>query len=226
MRHPDSVDSPRQRTSPNDKLLFPPLCLTLAVRTASLLAVLFLFSSTAFAHPQSGVSVGFKSGFLHPLSGLDHILAMVSVGIWGAQLGKPAIWLLPVTFPMVMAFGGVLGVSGVPLPGVEVGVALSALILGLMIALSARPPLWFAAVIVGIFAVFHGYAHGKELPHAAQPLAFGMAFVLATGMLHVFGILLGLIHRWPFGVRILRLAGAGVAFASVFLVRDAFRVAG
>jgi urease accessory protein len=197
---------------------------TLAVWVGMSAFVLIALPLPAFAHPQGGVAVGFKSGFLHPLSGLDHILAMVSVGIWGSQLGKPAIWLLPVTFPLVMAFGGVLGVRGVPLHGVEVGVALSALVLGLMIALSARPPLWMAAVIVGIFAIFHGYAHGTELPHAAQPLAFGMAFVLATGMLHVFGILLGTIHRWPFGARVLRFAGAGVACASILLVRDALRL--
>jgi len=184
--------------------------------------VVIALSAPALAHPQSGVGLGFKSGFLHPLSGLDHILAMVSVGIWGSQLGKPAIWLLPVTFPMVMAFGGVLGVRGVPIPAVEIGVAVSALVLGLLIALSVRPPLWTAAVVVGLFAIFHGYAHGKELPHAAQPLAFGMAFVLATGMLHVFGISLGTLHQWPSGARVLRLLGAGVACVSVFLVATAF----
>lgn len=183
--------------------------------------VLITLALPAFAHPQTGVALGFKTGFLHPLTGLDHVLAMVSVGVWGSQLGKPAIWLLPVTFPMVMAFGGVLGVRGVPLPGVEVGVALSALVLGLMIAFSARPPLWVAAVLVGMFAIFHGYAHGKELPHAAQPLAFGMAFVLATGMLHVFGISLGTLHQWASGARILRLLGGGVACVSVFLVSAA-----
>lgn len=112
---------------------------------------------------------------------------MVSVGIWGSQLGKPAIWLLPVTFPIVMAFGGVLGVRGVPLPGVEIGVVFSALVLGLMIAFSVRPPLWIAAVLVGIFAIFHGYSHGKELPHAAQSLAFGMAFVRAACFRHLVG---------------------------------------
>ena len=198
---------------------------TLAVSVGVCAFAFIALPLPAFAHPQGGVDVGFKSGFLHPLSGLDHILAMVSVGIWGSQLGKPAIWLLPVSFPLVMACGGVLGIRGGPLHGVEVGVALSALVLGLMIALSARPPLWMAAVIVGIFAIFHGYAHGTELPHAAQPLAFGMAFVLATGMLHLFGILLGTIHKWPFGARVLRFAGAAVACASILLVRDALRLA-
>jgi urease accessory protein len=196
---------------------------TILLRVTLCVSFLLALPLTAFAHAQSGVAVGFKSGFLHPLSGLDHILAMVSVGIWGSQLGKPAIWLLPVTFPMVMAFGGVLGVRGLPLPGVEVGIALSALVLGIMIAFSARPPLWVAALIVGIFAVFHGYSHGKELPHAAQPLAYGMAFVLATGMLHVFGILLGILHQWSFGSRVLRLMGAGVACVSIFLLNNALR---
>jgi len=194
---------------------------TIGIWTAISFAVCLALPLPAFGHPQSGVALGFKSGFLHPLSGLDHILAMVSVGIWGAQLGKPAIWLLPVTFPMVMAFGGVLGVRGLPLPGVEVGIALSALVLGLMIAFSARPPLWVAAVIVGIFAIFHGYSHGKELPHAAQPLSYGMSFVLATGMLHVFGISLGTLHQWSVGTRLLRLTGTGVACASIFLIINA-----
>jgi urease accessory protein len=121
-----------------------------------------------------------------------------------------------------MAFGGVLGVRGVPIPAVEIGVAVSALVLGLLIALSVRPPLWTAAVVVGLFAIFHGYAHGKELPHAAEPVAFGMAFVLATGMLHVIGISLGTLHQWPSGARVLRLLGAGVACVSVFLVATAF----
>jgi len=184
---------------------------------------LLLAPLPAFAHPQNGVAAGFKSGFLHPLSGLDHILAMVCVGIWGSQLGRPAIWLLPITFPMVMAFGGVLGARGVPLPGVELVIALSALVLGLMIAFSARPPLWIAAVVVGSFAIFHGYSHGKELPHAAQPLAYGMAFVLATGTLHVFGISMGTLNQRPIGARVLRLVGFGVAFASMFLISDALR---
>lgn len=183
--------------------------------------VLLTLALPVLAHPQTGVALGFQTGFLHPLTGLDHVLAMISVGIWGSQLGKPAIWLLPVTFPMVMAWGGVLGVRGVPVPGVEVGVALSALVLGLMIAFSARPPLWSAAVLVGIFAIFHGFAHGQELPHAAQPLAFGMAFVLSTGMLHVFGIALGSLNQWASGARVLRLLGAGVACASAFLVSAA-----
>lgn len=97
---------------------------------------------------------GFVSGFLHPLSGLDHVVAMVAVGIWGAQLGLPALWVLPVTFPVVMAFGGVLGVFGVPLPAVEYGIAFSGIVLGLMVAFAVRVPLWFAGIVVAVFAIF------------------------------------------------------------------------
>jgi hypothetical protein len=112
------------------------------------------------------------AGFLHPLSGLDHIVAMVAVGLWGAILGAPALWLLPVVFPMVMAFGGALGVLGVPVPAVEAGIALSGIVLGLMVACSVRPPLWVASLLVACFAIFHGYAHGTELPDSANPLTF------------------------------------------------------
>ncbi|HWF97507.1 MAG TPA: HupE/UreJ family protein, partial [Xanthobacteraceae bacterium] len=129
-----------------------------------LLPWLLLWPTGASAHILGDQAGGFVSGFEHPISGLDHIVAMVSVGLWGAQLGPPAIWLLPVTFPMVMAFGGMLGLMGVPLPGTEIGIALSAIGLGAMVASEARPPLWIAAVLVGFFAIFHGHAHGTELP--------------------------------------------------------------
>ena len=184
---------------------------------AALVAVTVL-NITAFAHTIPGHAHGFVTGFLHPLSGLDHILAMVAVGIWGSQLGRPAIWVLPVAFPLVMSFGGVLGVRGVPIPGVEIGVAASALVLGVMIALSARPPLWIAALIVGAFAIFHGHAHGTELPRAAAPLTFALGFVLATGLLHVCGILVGLINVWPSGTRVLRASGGVIAVIGGFLL--------
>lgn len=182
------------------------------------LAAALLAPATVFAHNSAGVAGGFASGFMHPLTGIDHILAMVAVGIWGAQLGAPAIWALPVAFPLVMSVGGVMGVRGVPLMGVEIGIAASALLLGLMIFSEARPPLVAAALLVGFFAIFHGYAHGTELPHAANPLAYGVGFVIATGMLHVSGIGLGLVHRWPTGARALRLVGGGIALAGLFLL--------
>jgi urease accessory protein len=177
-----------------------------------------LTPATVLAHNPAGVAGGFASGFMHPLTGIDHILAMVAVGIWGAQLGAPAIWALPVAFPLVMSVGGAMGVRGVPLMGVEIGIAASALLLGLMIFSEARPPLVAAALLVGFFAIFHGYAHGTELPHAANPLAYGAGFVIATGMLHVSGIGLGLVHRWPKGARALRLVGAGISLAGLFLL--------
>ncbi len=184
------------------------------------LLVLALAMAPARAHVQAGEVGGFVSGFRHPISGLDHVLAMVSVGLWGAQLGAPAMWLLPVVFPMVMAFGGFLGLAGVPLPGVEVAIALSAVLLGLAVAKEARPPLAVAAALVGFFAIFHGHAHGTELPAGQSGILYSIGFVVATGLLHLTGIAIGLIHRWTWGRVALRVAGGGVAVAGlVFLVR-------
>jgi urease accessory protein len=142
--------------------------------------------------------------------------------LWGAQLGQPAIWLLPVTFPMVMAFGGFLGLVGIPLPGVEVGIAMSAILLGLMGAREARPPLMAAAALVAFFAIFHGHAHGTELPAGQSGLMYSIGFVVATGCLHGVGIAIGLVHRWPAGKTALRAAGAAVALAGVWFLSRAF----
>jgi urease accessory protein len=180
--------------------------------------LLLLWPTTASAHILGDQAGGFISGFEHPISGLDHIVAMVSVGLWGAQLGAPAIWLLPVTFPIVMAFGGMLGLMGVPLPGTEIGIALSAIGLGAMVASEARPPLWIAAVLVGFFAIFHGHAHGTELPPDESGVLYSIGFVVATGLLHLTGIGIGLIHRWKAGEVTMRLGGAAVAITGcVFL---------
>ena len=130
----------------------------------ALFGILLLWPAAAQAHLLGDASGGLVSGFEHPISGLDHVLAMVSVGLWGAQLGAPAIWLLPVAFPMVMAIGGMLALIGVPLPGTEIDIALSAIGLGAVVAAEARPAPWIAALLVGVFAIFHGYAHGAELP--------------------------------------------------------------
>jgi urease accessory protein len=172
-------------------------------------------------HTQGGAASGFFSGLAHPVSGLDHILAMVAVGLWGAQLGAPAVWLLPVTFPMVMAFGGMLGLMGFALPGIEIGIALSAVMLGVMVGCEARPRLWIAAVLVGFFAIFHGHAHGAELPAGSDALLYSIGFVVATGCLHAAGIGVGLIHRWPVGQAMLRVAGAAVALAGVWFLWEA-----
>ena len=162
----------------------------------------------ALAHEETGAAVGFGRGFHHPISGLDHVMAMVAVGIWGAQLGAPAIWVLPITFPTVMAFGGMLGLMGVRLPGAEICIALSAVALGLMIVREARPSLWIAGILVGFFAIFHGYAHGTELPPGTSGLTYSIGFVVATGLLHACGIAIGLVHRWPAGRVALRVVGA------------------
>ncbi len=180
---------------------------------------LLLYSQVASAHVSGGLAGGFYSGFLHPILGWDHVVAMVAVGLWGAFLGSPAIWLLPIVFPLVMAIGGALGVIGIPLPAVETGIALSAIVLGAMVAFAVRPPIWIAAVIVGAFAIFHGHAHGTELPTAANPLAFSLGFVIATGLLHLSGVAFGLLTRWPAGTTAVRTGGAIISMVGVaFLV--------
>jgi urease accessory protein len=174
--------------------------------------------SVAAAHVVRGEAVGFFSGFKHPISGLDHIVAMVAVGLWGAQLGRPAIWLLPVTFPLVMAFGGFLGLIGVHLPGSEIAIALSGVCLGAAVLAEFRPPLWVAAVLVGVFGLFHGYAHGAELPPGDNALLYSLGFVLATGLLHASGIALGVAHRWQWGRLALRGTGAAILSCGAFFL--------
>ncbi len=183
-----------------------------------LIATSCVIAWPVLAHEQQGQAAGFVTGLLHPVSGLDHVLAMVAVGLWGAQLGAPAIWLLPVTFPLMMAFGGFLGLIGVPLPGVEIGIAASAILLGAMVALQARPPLVLAGLLVAFFAVFHGHAHGTELPAGQSGLLYSLGFVVATGLLHAVGISIGLIHRWSSGCLLLRGAGVVVTLAGVFFL--------
>ena len=186
-------------------------------RLLAALLIIFVsaFASPATAHVGDGAVGGFVSGFSHPLFGWDHVVAMVAVGLWGAFLGAPAIWLLPIVFPLVMACGGALGVLGAPLPAVEAGIAASAIVLGLAVALAARPPLWVAAVVVGAFAVFHGHAHGSELPEAANALTYAVGFVVATGLLHLLGIGFGLVVRWPAGRVAVRAGGGGIALAGL-----------
>jgi len=192
-----------------------PLAMALQAVAALALAGLPVIAQ---AHEQSGQAAGFLSGLAHPVSGLDHVLAMVAVGLWGAQLGVPAIWMLPVMFPLVMAFGGLLGLLGVPVPGVELGIAASAILLGAMVATESRPPLWLAVLLVAFFAVFHGHAHGTELPPGQSGLLYSVGFVVATGCLHATGIAIGLIHRWGSGRIALRGAGAAVSAAGVFFL--------
>ncbi|MFZ1813877.1 MAG: HupE/UreJ family protein [Rhizobiaceae bacterium] len=190
-----------------------------AVWRIAVFTALIFIPDIARAHTGSlgeGVSAGFSQGFIHPLLGPDHVIAMVAVGLWGAILGLPSIWVLPIAFPLVMAMGGAVAVIGFPLAHVETGIALSGIILGLCVALALRLPAGIAAIMVGAFAVFHGYAHGIELPTAANPIAYSAGFVIATGLLHLIGIVLGLLSRHPMGLVLVRMAGAGIALGGAW----------
>lgn len=175
-----------------------------------------LITPLVMAHTGEATGGGFLAGVSHPIFGYDHLLAMLAVGMWGAFLGAPAIWLLPVAFPLIMAVGAVFGIVGLPLPGVEWGIALSVIALGAAIAFAARPPIIAAAALVAVFAIFHGYAHGQELPGGASPLAYAGGFVLATGGIHIAGILIGFLVRMPKGTELLRACGALVAAAGCY----------
>lgn len=181
----------------------------------------FTFTPSAYAHVQQGQAVSFLTGFEHPWSGLDHVLAMMAVGLWGAQLGNPAILILPIIFPLVMSFGAMMGLLGIPLPGIEIGIATSAIILGIMVLGEVRPKTIIAASLVGCFAVFHGHAHGTELPAGQSGILYSMGFVVATGCLHGVGIAIGLIHRWPLGKLVLRGSGALIAAMGILFLWQA-----
>lgn len=181
--------------------------------------MLGLMAAPALAHTEVGIAGGFLSGLAHPILGWDHVVAMVAVGLWGAVLGPPAVWILPIVFPLVMAFGAALGIFGVDLPLVETGIALSGVVLGLMVLFLLRAPLAAAAALVALFAVFHGFAHGVELPDAANPIAYGVGFVIATGLLHLAGILLGALTATRWGTILVRAGGAIIAaVGTAFLI--------
>jgi urease accessory protein len=185
------------------------LCVTL---------VLMSLASTAYAHSGEEGANGFLAGVLHPVTGFDHLLAMVAVGIWGATLGRPLIWVLPVAFPMLMVVGGVLGITGVAVPFIETGIAISVIVLGLAIAAAWRAPTGVAVTIVAVFGVFHGYAHGAELPSAASPAAYVAGFVLCTGALHLAGIGIGALKGLPKGPQGLRICGGLIALAGAWIL--------
>ncbi len=189
------------------------------VRRGLAIALLLLFAalpSPAMAHGGTGLAGGFAAGFTHPLSGFDHMLAMVAVGIWGAFLGRPLIYALPMLFPSAMALGGGIGMAGISIPPVELGIGLSVVVLGAMIFFALRLPVVVACAIVAIFALFHGYAHGLELPSAADPIGYSAGFVLCTGLLHLAGIALGALRALPAGALALRGVGGAMALAGVW----------
>jgi urease accessory protein len=179
--------------------------------------VVLVLASPAHAHIIGAGGAGLTQGFAHPLSGFDHMLAMVAVGVWAAQTGRPALWVLPVAFPLAMAAGGLLGVAGVPVPGIEAGIAASVLGLGLLIAFQVKPPLALSIALVALFALFHGHAHGTELPQAASPVLYGLGFVAATAILHLIGVGIGLTLRLPKGMTALRVGGGAIAAAGIAL---------
>ena len=181
------------------------------------LAICLCLATSAYAHTGEESANGFLAGVLHPLTGFDHLLAMVAVGIWGATLGMPLIWVLPVAFPMLMVVGGILGIVGVPLPFIESGIAASVVVLGAAIALAWRAPLPLAVGIVSAFGVFHGYAHGAELPKSASPAAYVAGFVLCTGALHLAGIAIGTLQSMPKGPQALRASGGLIALAGLWI---------
>ena len=183
-----------------------------------MLVALALLPAAAAAHAPGGVPGGLSGGFAHPLTGPDHFLAMLAVGIWGAQMGGRPVWSLPVAFPLIMALGGIAGMAGLPLPGVETGIAVSVLVLGLAIAAIWRPAEPVALLLIGAFAVFHGYAHGAELPAAADPAAYSVGFVVATGLIHVFGIFIGLAFSKPLQGGLARGLGGAIAASGVYFL--------
>ncbi|MEM7748364.1 MAG: HupE/UreJ family protein [Pseudomonadota bacterium] len=175
-----------------------------------------LIPEVASAHYVGGVLGGFQSGFTHPIVGTDHLLAMLAVGIWGAQMGGRSVWTLPVTFPLIMAAGGVLGMSGITLPHVELGIAISVFILGLAIAFAWRAPESIALLLIAVFAIFHGYAHGLELPQAIDPGSYAMGFVVATGLIHVVGIGIGLLLSKPWKGQLAQMLGGAIAVTGIY----------
>ncbi len=187
-------------------------------RRSWLAALIVLLPSLAEAHPGvPGHTHGFANGWWHPLSGLDHICAMVAVGLWAAQRGGRALWVVPTVFVSLMTIGGVLGMGGPGIPWVEQGIAVSVLVLGLFVAASIRLPLSLSVAMVGLFGMFHGYAHGAEMPATVSGLAYAAGFVLATVGLHLAGVGLGLAARHNHAHRLVRLAGGVIAAAGVYL---------
>jgi urease accessory protein len=183
--------------------------------------LVFAAPSAAYAHTGVGDTHGFIHGLMHPLTGIDHILAMVAVGLFAAHLGGRALWLVPASFVTVMAFAGVAGAAGIPIPFVETGIALSVIALGLMVAFEIELPVAAAMALVGFFAIFHGHAHGAELPENSSGLAYGVGFMMATASLHALGVGTGLFlgRLTEFGgEKITRISGCAISAAGVAIL--------
>jgi urease accessory protein len=175
-----------------------------------------LAAPAAHAHPLIMHTAGFVAGIAHPFLGLDHLLAMLAVGVWAAQLGGRALWAVPLSFLTLMALGGLAGANGVPLPLVQPGIGASVLVLGLLIASAARLPTALGMILVGVFALCHGHAHGAEMPAAASPWLYGLGFVAATAVLHAVGLGVGVACRHS--VRLPQFIGLALATAGLALL--------
>ena len=192
--------------------------MALLSRLLPAVALALAMSGPAFAHTGHGAAFSFSSGFLHPFGGLDHVLAMVAVGLLAAQLGGRALWLVPGTFVTMMALAAAAGVSGMPLPGTEYGILLSIIAISLPVALALGMPVALAMALVGIFAIFHGHAHGAELSAEVAAAPYVAGFALATALIHAAGILFGLtLGRLAMGRLALRIAGGAIVLAGCFL---------
>jgi urease accessory protein len=193
-------------------------------RIAVAAAALIALTGTAFAHTGHGDTSGFVHGFMHPLGGLDHVLAMVAVGLYAAMIGGRALWLMPLTFIGMMALGGAMGASGIVDPFVEAGIAMSVIVLGLAVALRVNLPTVIAIALVGLFAILHGHAHGAEMPQDVSGYAYAAGFLLATALLHGAGIALGLLAGMLAtrgGWRVAQAAGGAMALAGVAILAGA-----
>jgi urease accessory protein len=183
--------------------------------------VLAVVPTAAFAHVGLGDAGGLAQGFVHPLSGIDHVLTMLAVGLFAAHLGGRALWLVPLTFVSVMALAGLLGMAGVAIPFVEIGIGVSVVALGLMIAFPLNLPTVAAMALVGLFAIFHGHSHGAEMPESVSGLVYGIGFLSATALLHALGIGLGLLigqAAESYGRRIVQVGGGAMALAGIAIL--------
>jgi len=183
----------------------------------NILSLLFLLPGVALAHTGAGEATGFMHGLSHPIGGADHVLAMLAVGLWAAQIGGRALWAIPGTFVFVMILGGVLGFYGISVPFVEGGILVSVLVFGVLIAGAFKFPIIVSALIVGVFALFHGHAHGAEMPFAIGAVSYSIGFALATAILHTAGIAFGMLLQRIDLEKVNRFAGGAIALSGIFL---------
>ncbi|MFS2113270.1 HupE/UreJ family protein [Herbaspirillum frisingense] len=187
------------------------------------LAVTALAAGSALAHPghpgsTMDATASMAARFAHPFSGVDHLLAMLAVGLWAAQSKQRALWVLPLAFPLMMVVGALLAFTGLQVPAVETGIAASVAVLGLLIAFAVRMPLWGSTLVVSLFAMFHGYAHGAELPHGSSAALYGAGFIAATALLHAAGLGIGLVAGQKMADRVVRIGGVGIAAVGAYLL--------